>query len=472
MPSGLALLLNFALIFYLFRWDRKKHPQQPTGAMWVPLLWVLIIASRFVSEWLSGTSASMSSGGGYEEGSPIDRIIFFGLIILGTLILISRKVKVGQILSENKGLVIFLGFSLLSLAWSDYSFVAFKRWIKVLGHPIMVLVLLTEPQPAESMKALLRRTAYVLITLSVTLIKYVPELGRGFSGWTGAGLNTGVTTNKNALSCLCLVVGLFLVWTLLMRLKEKPANGGVMVPLSLLGATLWLLNGAESSTGLVCFIVGTAVLVLLHSRSLQLEKRAFGAYLVVTLLFVGSLYLAGVNKMVIEALGEDSTLTGRTEVWDDVMALHDSPILGAGFESFWLGPRIAFLWDKYWWHPNQAHNGYIETYINLGAAGLVVFAIAIFSSYRKIRVAYGRSIPLASLWFTYLVVMLLYNFTEATFKALHLLFFLFFLVSVEYSHKKDVSSQNPVSSGTFRSTTIVRGSARRGLLGKSRESAA
>ena len=51
----------------------------------------------------------------------------------------------------------------------------------------------------------------------------------------------------------------------------------------------------------------------------------------------------------------------------------------------WLGKRIQFLWDKYYFHPNQAHNGYIETYINLGLLGLGAFLVQIIAGYRNVR---------------------------------------------------------------------------------------
>ena len=40
---------------------------------------------------------------------------------------------------------------------------------------------------------------------------------------------------------------------------------------------------------------------------------------------------------------------------------------------------------KYWWHPNQAHNGYYEQYLNLGILGLVTLAAMIVAGYRKAR---------------------------------------------------------------------------------------
>ena len=43
----------------------------------------------------------------------------------------------------------------------------------------------------------------------------------------------------------------------------------------------------------------------------------------------------------VSALGKDPTLTGRTEIWGFVLGLHTNPLVGTGFESFWLGPRLT-----------------------------------------------------------------------------------------------------------------------------------
>ncbi len=48
-----------------------------------------------------------------------------------------------------------------------------------------------------------------------------------------------------------------------------------------------------------------------------------------------------------------------------------NPILGAGFESFWLGDHIKpSNWAGWAFIPNEAHNAYLDTYLNLGLAGL------------------------------------------------------------------------------------------------------
>jgi len=64
-----------------------------------------------------------------------------------------------------------------------------------------------------------------------------------------------------------------------------------------------------------------------------------------------------------------------------------NPLFGAGFESYWLGERTAKMWamPEFWWHPNEAHNGYLELYLNLGIIGLCIFAGVIVATYKKSR---------------------------------------------------------------------------------------
>ena len=42
----------------------------------------------------------------------------------------------------------------------------------------MILVALSDPRPLEAVRAVLRRLCYLLISLSVVLVKYYPEIGR------------------------------------------------------------------------------------------------------------------------------------------------------------------------------------------------------------------------------------------------------------------------------------------------------
>jgi O-antigen ligase len=133
------------------------------------------------------------------------------------------------------------------------------------------------------------------------------------------------------------------------------------------------------------------------------------------------------------------TLTGRTDLWTDLRQIQVNPLIGVGFESFWVGERIAPLWRKYWWQPNQAHNGYYETYLNLGLIGLGLQLAMSLAAYRvgrqetvSVTADYDGRMKrnLGTYKIAFLLGLLLFNLTDATFKAVHPSFFMFFLIAV------------------------------------------
>ena len=134
-----------------------------------------------------------------EEGSPVDASFYFAMLIAGFYVLLKRQVRLSEVVLNNGWLIAFLLYCFISIAWSDFPFVAFKRWIKILGHPIMVLIVLTEPDPEEALISLMKRCAYVIVPVSILFIKYYPYLGTKYDQWTGMQMNTGITISKNGL---------------------------------------------------------------------------------------------------------------------------------------------------------------------------------------------------------------------------------------------------------------------------------
>ena len=216
MPPLLALILWFILLVALFWWDPAKGSKSPF-ALWVPLIWMFIMGSRLPSQWLGVQVGSAVQA--MEEGNPIDRSIFFGLMLVALGILISRSFTWDIFFGRNLALTAFLLFALISVVWSDVPFIAFKRWFRDLGNYLMVLVVLSDPLPLDAVRTLLRRLAYLLIPLSILLDKYFPGLSRMFDPWTGIGMYVGVTTGKNLLGLDALLCGLFFFW---IRLRDGP----------------------------------------------------------------------------------------------------------------------------------------------------------------------------------------------------------------------------------------------------------
>jgi O-antigen ligase len=119
--------------------------------------------------------------------------------------------------------------------------------------------------------------------------------------------------------------------------------------------------------------------------------------------------------------------------------------IGAGFESFWLGERLSRLAALYYFKPTQAHNGYLEVYLNLGWVGLCLLGGVLVAAYRTIqkRLIFSsdpsrgeaRGPVLATFGMAYLTAYLLHNVTEGAFKALNFLFVVFLIMAIEHAPK-------------------------------------
>lgn len=433
MPPQLASLLAWGIVFYLFRRDLRET-QQATRAVWIPTIWVLILTTRAVTSWLSLFGINVG-GSSLEEGSPVDALVFVVLIFAGLRVLWQRRVTLGAVVRNNQWLAIYLIFCLVAISWSDFPFVAFKRWFKNLGHPIMVLILLTEPNFTEALTRLLKRCAFVIVPISILFIKYYPEWGRGFSTWSGVGYNTGITEGKNALGADLLILSFFFTWHLLRTLRWPPGKARrneLILCLSFLAMIGWLFTVSDSKTPLVSLTVALAVFTLIGLG--WVNKRVVGIYILAGLLAIGAAEMMfGVYEATLKLLGRDASLTERTPLWAELRKWGDQkPFLGVGFESFWLGDRKNTVWRILKWNANQAHNGYLETYINMGLVGLCLLVCLIIATYRKAHRALLDDFWLGRFRYAFLFAILVYNWTEASLYGLHGIFFMFFLISMDY----------------------------------------
>jgi exopolysaccharide production protein ExoQ len=430
LPPALALWLTLAFILFLFRREFRAKTNV-SGALWIPVIWLLITGSRSVSQWLTLGQVGITS---LEEGSPLDAAVYLALIVAGWIVLQQRGVNLSTFARYNGWLLAFLIYTLISIVWSDFPFIAFKRWIKVLGHPIMALVVLTDPDPVEAVKRVLKRVAYVLIPLSICFVKYFPQYSRGYDEWTGQAYNAGVATTKNELGCLCLILGIFFFWNTLQALKiknPKARRNELVLNVGFFVLNWWLLSEASSATSLVTMLLGIAVLWVVARPFI--DKRHVGLYLIAALIVFAALEpFFEIYENIVKALGRNLTLTTRTDLWSAVLHIQDNPIFGMGFESFWLGKRLDMLWKHFNFHPIQAHNGYIEIYLNLGWIGIVLVIGQFLGTFQKIQRELIKRFEFGRLRLAFLLSIILYNYTEAAFAATSFVWTMFFLIAVDY----------------------------------------
>lgn len=425
MPPLLALALYCIFAVTALAIERKANPE-PTGALWIPLLWILVAAGKPLGTWF-GTADG-------DEGSVLDQYFGIALLLSGLLVLMNRPFSASTALGTNTWLLVLLLCMAVSVSWSDIPGTAFKRWGREVVAIVMACVVASEPQPKQAMEAIFRRLTYLLIPASLMLIKYFPALGVQYRAMGGE-MWIGATLQKNGLGRLSLIATFFLIWSLVRtwRTRQVPTiRRQRKADLFVLSLALFLLLGPGdqySATALAAFSVGmSAYLWLLwkHRRG-SVPARWLLVSTAAAVFVVGTMQPfnqgAAVHS-VADDFGRDATLTGRVEIWTELSeVISNHPFFGSGISSFWTketrdAHRIG-----------EAHSGYLEVVLALGFVGLALTALFVLSSCARAWRAMTYDFDWGCLWYCFLLMATVHNITESSFNSFttHLMATLVFL---------------------------------------------
>jgi O-antigen ligase len=432
MPPFLASWLVAILVLWLLRRDSKKSAGSPV-ALWITTIWVALLASRPLGYWIGGEGEGINFQA-EAEGSPIDRNVTLALILLGLMVLKRRAIDWGAVFRRNRALWAFYAFALISVMWSVDPFVSFKRWIRELGTLIMILVILTDESPVEAVRQVFARCAYVLIPLSVLFIKYYPEIGRYYNSWTGEASYQGVSTGKNGMGRLAMLSGFIMLWSLLVQQRSgwlKWIKEGLPEML-ILAMCIWILHIANSQTSLGGFVIGVVVLFgsrlsWVRANPKRLARLAW-VLIVVSFFFF---YFPDLRQIVTSSMGRNVNLTERTDVWSGVMALGTNPLIGTGFAGFWLTSEGQALGRRL--NVGEAHNGYLETYLNGGLIGAGLLLAVLLVAGRNVSRQVVAGSATSSLFATLFVTGVIYNYTESNIGVGSIVGFVLWLVAMQYN---------------------------------------
>ena len=99
LPPPIALFGTVIFVSYLFRRDIRQRPNV-SGAVWLPIIWVVLMGSRPVTQWLSLFHFPIALGSS-DEGNPLDAFVYLSLILLGLNVLNKRRVSLSQVVENN-----------------------------------------------------------------------------------------------------------------------------------------------------------------------------------------------------------------------------------------------------------------------------------------------------------------------------------------------------------------------------------
>jgi exopolysaccharide production protein ExoQ len=199
----------------------------------------------------------------------------------------------------------------------------------------------------------------------------------------------GILGHKNNLGMMMLFSAL--VFHVLIPTVDQPRLPSLMIAAYVVSIINLLLSDSRGS--MIALLVATLVGAIL--RLPYIQRKDFPSVLkpflwpaaLLCLIMLSAMFRPGyaLQKLRLGEVAdpapqrEASTLSGRTIVWSQLLEkIRVHPILGYGYNSFWLSPDTPPSGDVRF--PNDdwalsAHSGYLEFVLDIGLLGLLLFLI-------------------------------------------------------------------------------------------------
>ena len=177
-------------------------------------------------------------------------------------------------------------------------------------------------------------------------------------------------------------LGIYFSVVFLAFLRRGRLSFMLTVPVVLLSAYLLVISHSATSMAsipAVLALIALLAMTKLLSRRYRRVIFVVGAGLIVVVAFV-ALNL-GLMDFVLGLFGKDSTLTGRTYLWEQGWnAAQRSPILGVGYAAYWVQgfAEAERLWNEFYITTRTGfhfHNTYVEALVELGFTGAVMISL-------------------------------------------------------------------------------------------------
>lgn len=420
----------------------KLSPVAPASD-WERLFVVFVLlfsADAFSSLWTVPGQTQSASG-------MLIMQILWSLVYLVTLFLFFHHCqKPLRTLFSEMPLIALCGLVMVSVFWSQAPGLTFRRSIALILTLLFGVYFASRFSLREQLR-LLAWTCGVCIVFSIIFgifgLGRSVDYGEGVRGWYG------IFDQKNGLGLfMALSALIFLFWRQAEPKHKWLANIGLMTSVALVALS-------RSMTAVL-----TLAMLLLLLPYLRWAVRKSVSHMVAAFALLAAagaaalLYAAKHLELLTGLLGKSATFTGRIQIWilSFVMALR-RPWLGYGYNAFWLqgqGSTVQ-IWHVLGWTAPNAHNGYLELWLEVGIVGLGLFLL-VFSYYvirglKLFREYHGLGVAAWPLLF--LIFNLVINLAEVDFLSRNTIFFILFVAAAMATRSRPASAWAPQPARTL-----------------------
>jgi exopolysaccharide production protein ExoQ len=340
-------------------------------------------------------------------------LAFYGVWL--PLILLDYRTVLGNY-TRFIWIIAFAMFAALSFIWSAASGVTMRASAQYVTTIICALI---------ASRIIDARTALCGASSGVGLVLlYSLALGTShYDTLDGSFTFVGLFASKNQLGFFA-SLGVYTAFASLLVFRLGSMWRCAQVILGMIALYCLVASSSATSIGATFATAGiTGVLAVILKLSPNNRRSIFIIGLVAAIVAIIVAINYGAVELILQAFGKNTTLTGRTYLWQEGLRFsEDAPLIGIGYQAYWVQgfSEAERLWDEFYVTSRGGfhfHNTYVEVLVELGYVGLVLISVPIsavlFGNLKRILVE-ARSVQ-AHFMFGIAILLLIRSFFEVDF---------------------------------------------------------
>lgn len=356
--------------------------------------------------------------GGFSPGAVVVRdpgllgaVILPGVAYGCALLLIrGRSREVFALAREFKLFTLLAVLAMVSSIWSQDPAHSLSMGACYLIDTLFAFYLVVRFEPDELMQ-LLEWLLLLLCVVSVVMVFAFPQYGRSQLDARHPDAWAGIFSSRSA---ACRVYEYLLTASLVLWRRQRTGRRAITILFGLL-----MMASGHVVTTMLLLMLFVAYLGIQKVNHKLANKTSFALLLMVFAAVVaGSALLYAFLPVVLNALGRDVTLTGRTLIWAVLLdSVRKHPLTGYGFYAFWQGlnGESGVVVHRLNWTFGYAHNGYLEVCLQLGLIGLALFLATLAKALRDAWICTRTDLSGRYDWYIGIVLlMMVQNMDDCT----------------------------------------------------------
>lgn len=377
---------------------------------WWLLLALFLMAQENAAIFSVATTAGEKLKALRQFYDPSTPTLLLMTVLLWTIcagLMVNRIKPTLRLMLNQKAVLAFAFLAFLSTLWSQDPQLTFRKAALLFLVCCFAWFLAASYTPTDQMRLLCAAGVFLALASTAWAVM-LPQYGLDSGGeWRG------VLGQKNQFGHAVLF--------LFSGLAFRPISSGRQLRtvgiLAILSIGLIVLSQSRGSLILALLLVA----VRLYGPFLRNTRREQLPFVLSATLFGMLATALGWNTLLL-LLGRDSTLTGRTQEWSVISDYALRHLwLGYGYQAFWTGTgdalrAITLIGGGI----RGADNGYLDTMLQFGLAGILLWLIVILVTARDFVTLFRRSfVPLAAYWYAGIILAtFLGSFTDGFFPGL------------------------------------------------------